>query len=65
MGCIHSFINRFCWCDNDAYTPPEKYNIRRADNDAYNYAYNYADKMGVKPHKFPEDTNGLYNVYLR
>lgn len=63
MGCAYSFICRFCWCDNDSYTPPE---TRRADNDAYNYAYNYADNLGRKTNTAPKkDTTDLYNFYLR
>lgn len=66
MGCAYSFISRFCWCDNDAYTPPETYDTYRADNDAYNYAYNYAGNLGRKKHIEPEaDTSGAYNVHLR
>lgn len=66
MGCAFSFMRRFCWCDNDdAYAPPLTIESWREECEHYQRT-NYANKLGV-PHRYeaPEDTSGLYHIYLR
>ena len=56
MGSLCSCIEK-----DDIYIPPQTYEDWRQDC----RAYEYANRLGRKSHEAPEDTNGLYNVYLR
>ena len=67
MGaCFSSFLEIFGFHDNDSYAPPLTYESWRQEcQEQYKQRPNYANSLGVPGHQTPEDTSGLYNVYLR
>ena len=68
MGaCFSSFLEIFGFHDNDSYAPPLTYESWRQEcQEQYKQPRkNYANSLGVPGHQQPEDTSGLYNVYLR
>ena len=63
-GCFSSFLILFGCHDDDSYAPPLTYESWREECKQYQRTNNWANGLG-RPHEMPEDTDGLYNVYLR